>query len=444
VKYLWLHCSALLAWSVGCQDVRPPASTIFADNVTDIRKAVAVPPCDKNEATASNVHGRVLRPHRHQDVVECPLQPTDNDLLNARNMSQFAANLIDTASAQLDANQAAAAWTCADRAVDLAPRSVDAHLLRGSALLALGRYEEAAVSYSMALALSPDDPYALRTVADGYLRARSESVAATTYAALGLELATRGLLVAKRKKPADVVMLAELATLRAEALNYVGRGPEALIAVDEALRYSPHSSDAIFERATALFDLHRFVEAKHSLDALIAMKTDDAAVQDLMGQTLEWLGDSESEAFFARARALAPDDFVAPQLIAPAAFQSEIDNVIASLPSDKQQQLKAVRIEIADLPSIVDLESVSPPFPPSILGLFRGDWPAADGAIEGLGSAMPKPLERGPSIVLYRKNLARVARTRDELSEQIRDTLLHEIGHFDGLDEDDLRRRRME
>jgi len=49
-----------------------------------------------------------------------------------------------------------------------------------------------------------------------------------------------------------------------------------------------------------------------------------------------------------------------------------------------------------------------------------------------------------PSIVLYRKNLGRAVKTRAELTEQIRDTLLHEIGHLEGLDEDDLRRRGME
>ena len=42
------------------------------------------------------------------------------------------------------------------------------------------------------------------------------------------------------------------------------------------------------------------------------------------------------------------------------------------------------------------------------------------------------------------ENLARAVKTRGELSEQIRDTLLHEIGHLEGLDEDDLRRRGME
>jgi len=63
-----------------------------------------------------------------------------------------------------------------------------------------------------------------------------------------------------------------------------------------------------------------------------------------------------------------------------------------------------------------------------------------------VGRAHVSPVADGepPSIVLYRKNLGRAVKTRAELTEQIRDTLLHEIGHLEGLDEDDLRRRGME
>jgi predicted Zn-dependent protease with MMP-like domain len=92
-----------------------------------------------------------------------------------------------------------------------------------------------------------------------------------------------------------------------------------------------------------------------------------------------------------------------------------------------------IKVEIADLPDPEDLRAVQPPFPPTILGLYRGP----------VGRA-PTVGDETPSIVLYRKNLARAVKTRVELSEQIRDTLLHEIGHLEGLDEDDLRRRGME
>jgi predicted Zn-dependent protease with MMP-like domain len=43
------------------------------------------------------------------------------------------------------------------------------------------------------------------------------------------------------------------------------------------------------------------------------------------------------------------------------------------------------------------------------------------------------------SIALFQRNLERFARDREELLEEIRITLLHEVGHFLGLDEDRLR-----
>jgi len=94
--------------------------------------------------------------------------------------------------------------------------------------------------------------------------------------------------------------------------------------------------------------------------------------------------------------------------------------------------------------------AVSPPFPPTILGLYRG--PVGRGApgsttapaVPAQAPRVDVPGDEPVSIVLYRKNLARAVKTRSELSEQIRDTLLHEIGHLEGLDEDDLRRRGME
>ena len=42
------------------------------------------------------------------------------------------------------------------------------------------------------------------------------------------------------------------------------------------------------------------------------------------------------------------------------------------------------------------------------------------------------------SIVLYQKNLESFARDRKDLVEQIGITLIHEVGHFLGLDEEDL------
>jgi len=73
------------------------------------------------------------------------------------------------------------------------------------------------------------------------------------------------------------------------------------------------------------------------------------------------------------------------------------------------------------------------------MGLYRG-LPLAQ---TGPTAADEEPIPPR-AIVLYRKNLARAVRSRDELDRQIRRTLIHEIGHLQGLDEDDLRRRGLE
>ncbi len=109
--------------------------------------------------------------------------------------------------------------------------------------------------------------------------------------------------------------------------------------------------------------------------------------------------------------------------------------MVATLSAERQAHVHAIKVEVADLPAAEDLAAVAPPFPPTILGLYRG--PVGH---PGMAGSADEPV----SIVLYRKNLARAVKTRAELSEQIRDTLLHEIGHLEGLDEDDLRRRGME
>jgi predicted Zn-dependent protease with MMP-like domain len=43
-------------------------------------------------------------------------------------------------------------------------------------------------------------------------------------------------------------------------------------------------------------------------------------------------------------------------------------------------------------------------------------------------------------ILLFKRNLEKVARTREELVEQVQITVKHEIGHYLGLDEEAVER----
>jgi predicted Zn-dependent protease with MMP-like domain len=89
------------------------------------------------------------------------------------------------------------------------------------------------------------------------------------------------------------------------------------------------------------------------------------------------------------------------------------------------------------LPTDVDLLAEDPPLSPHILGMFRGTA-APLVSLDGPWSQMPN------QIVLYQRNLEHFAQDREELEEQIRITLLHEIGHYLGLNELDLEKRGLD
>ena len=84
-------------------------------------------------------------------------------------------------------------------------------------------------------------------------------------------------------------------------------------------------------------------------------------------------------------------------------------------------------ILITDRP---DRSDVATGLDPRLLGLFAG---TAYPEVSSLGGT-PQLTQ----ILLFRRNLERVAFDEEELRAEIRTTLLHETGHFFGLSEDDL------
>lgn len=420
--------AALLAACNGSAPTEPKGGHGAAGSSASAAASTAVPAFK----AGSLVEGAMgVRPHREESVVECPAAIPDNADDEAR-----VSALLDEANKQIERAQYGAAWTCADRAGDLSPSSVEAQHLRGAALAALGRDQEAQLAYQLALALDPDDPETLRAVADFYINGKGER--GRDALRLGLELAQRGSRKAEARRRRNPPLVADLAVLEAQALNDLGRSDEALGRVAAALRIAPGRGDALHEKGVALFDLSRFTDAKAVLQKALGIQPDDAYTHQMLGLTLEQLGDARAaEAELSRAHELAPSELTRPVVIPPTEFQKEVDAVVAGLPLARQARVRAVKIEIADLPNPVDLAAVTPPFPPTILGLYRGP-------VGHVAELPQQPDDEPVSIVLYRKNLARAVKTRTELTEQIRDTLLHEIGHLEGLDEDDLRRRGME
>ena len=254
------------------------------------------------------------------------------------------------------------------------------------------------------------------------------------------------------KRSRDGRLMARLALLEGQALNDLGRPREALARLDVALAadreraaVDPH---ALYERAVALFELSRFAESRTELAEVIERNPDDAWAHHHLGLVLERLGDGGgAERELVRARAMAPSDFRDTVLPTTTEFRALVDEEVARLPEPMRRDLRLVSLETADVPDVSDLLAEEPPLSPTILGLYRGaplPLPAPGDPAVSPRPPCPTCAEEARTIVLYRKNLGRAVASRDDLITQIRTTLLHELGHLRGEDDDALRARGLE
>jgi predicted Zn-dependent protease with MMP-like domain len=99
-------------------------------------------------------------------------------------------------------------------------------------------------------------------------------------------------------------------------------------------------------------------------------------------------------------------------------FEDQVQAAIDELPPEFAKALENVAVVIED----------ENPEEPTLFGVYSGLGPGRDHA-----GALPD------EIVIYRRPLERAFRDPVELRRQIRITVLHEIGHFFGLDEDRIR-----
>ncbi len=344
--------------------------------------------------------------------------------------------LLDAAAEAFDDGRFEDVLARAEEALRASPASVPALHYRAAALAELGRTEEALEAYDRALARGRDDPELLLGAAEFLVGVGGEDEPDRELVERALDLARRGERVARRA--GDRGLAAELAYVEATGLNQLGRAGEALERLALAEAELPDSVDVLVEKGFALYELSRFAEARRALERAVRLDPDDAWAQHTLGLVAEREGDAEeARRRFARARKLAPEEFPKGVALSPEAFDGAVEAALASLPEAVRRYLSNVAITVEDLPSDEDLLAADPPLSPAILGLFRG-------APYGQKASMD-PWSHFPSaIVLFQKNLERFARSRADLVEQIGVTLIHEVGHFLGLDEDELYERGLD
>ena len=246
-----------------------------------------------------------------------------------------------------------------------------------------------------------------------------------------LDLATEGSRLAGRGDDAE--LRGRLALVEGQALVALGGAREALSRIAEAARALPGDLDVRAEEANALYELCRFEEAAAVLTRLLHEDPGDPWAHWLLGLCFERLGRPAAAArHLAEARKIAPEDFAEGVSLSPDAFEKVVEDALAELPEPVRNYLANVAVSVEDLPDAEELLASDPPHSPAILGIFRGS-PLGDKASMDPWSHFPS------SIALFQRNLERLARSREELVDEIRVTVLHEVGHFLGLDEEQLR-----
>lgn len=303
----------------------------------------------------------------------------------------------------------------ADRAVVSTPESPEAHTLAGAVANAEGDSDGALEAFERAMEL--DDEYL-----DPILLA-AETMALDGDAPRALELIERALDLAEEEEEyVDALLLkaeielgdddVEAATATLGELPPVAlptaalelRAGDAFLELGDADRAQSH-----FERAAkaepgnadAIYGLGLAAEARGERAAMIAQ--------------------------FQRVRAMDAKAKQAPWGVSTERLEELVESALAELPARAQKLLENVPVMVEDLPSE---EVVADGFDPRGLGLFAGVPFPEQSALSG-----PPHLE---AVFLYQRNIERVARSVSEVEAEIRTTILHETGHFFGLDEDDL------
>jgi predicted Zn-dependent protease with MMP-like domain len=223
------------------------------------------------------------------------------------------------------------------------------------------------------------------------------------------------------------------------ALCEADEAGEGLEALRMAVKLDDGHVDAWVAIGRELFDGCEFEESRGVL--LTALRLDPHHPEALYYRAClrERRGDLDGAARDYQAAALVdPEDFPVPTPLADETIENLAAEVIGRLHPSLQRYLENVAILVDEVPSVELLRQFDPPARPGeVLGCFAGHA-LTERSSDDPWSALPA------TIVLFRRNLMRLAHSAEELEEELRITLLHEIGHFLGLDEEDLERRGLD
>jgi predicted Zn-dependent protease with MMP-like domain len=142
-------------------------------------------------------------------------------------------------------------------------------------------------------------------------------------------------------------------------------------------------------------------------------------------------GPAIADEHFEKAAALDPERFPAPCRLSDSDFEECIAAAREMLSEEFKRHLDRVVVTVEQLPSDDIIFDDKPPLDPELFGLFVG-VPLTERTSFSPGGELP------PRILLFKRNLERCFPELEELKREIAGTLHHELGHYLGMEEEDL------
>ena len=115
--------------------------------------------------------------------------------------------------------------------------------------------------------------------------------------------------------------------------------------------------------------------------------------------------------------------------VSPSEFESLVEEALANLPPEFAELLENIAVVVEEEPSSDDLQLLDGP-QSELLGVYRGV--ARTVRTYDMLPTLPD------QIAIFRRPILRISRTRHQAIHEIRDTVIHELGHYFGLDDHDM------
>lgn len=111
-------------------------------------------------------------------------------------------------------------------------------------------------------------------------------------------------------------------------------------------------------------------------------------------------------------------------------FERLVTEAVALIPRQFRREMKNLALVIEDEPGTALLEEMEIAPPDSLYGLYQGT-PLPE-RTWGFGNALPD------RITLFQRPIEEDCTDADEVRAMIGDTLIHEVGHYFGLSEEEI------